>query len=65
MDKPKREPMVRRFAVDARKPIPRGNYKPLGFPRPVHSEPLTPGLRRTQPVNAVGFHRLYAECDED
>lgn len=37
------------------KPINRQTKKLLGFIRIPYSEPLTPGLRKSQPTNAIGF----------
>jgi hypothetical protein len=37
------------------KPIRRPGIKMLGFARRPHDEPLTPGLRRQEGANAIGF----------
>lgn len=36
-----------------------------GFTRVPYSEPLTPGLRKTQPTNAIGFTAELLSLDSE
>ena len=37
------------------RPIHRSERKALSYPRIPYSEPLTPGLRKKEPTNQIGF----------
>ena len=39
--------------------------RPLPVPRLPPEEPLTPGLRRRELADAIGFHHIVRDWDED
>jgi hypothetical protein len=48
------------------RPIRRHIVKYLSIPRPVRDEPMSPGLRKDEPKDCIGFHhRIIADDDED
>lgn len=48
------------------RPIRKQNIRALGFNRRPYDEPLTPGLRREEKTNAIGFTaRIVSEDDDE
>lgn len=47
------------------RPVRRRDVKMLGFTRRPQDEPLTPGLRKQPPANAIGFHTDIVSRDDD
>ena len=56
----------RKSKHSSERPIRRQDIRRLGFTRMPYSEPLTPGLRKAELKEAIGFtHSLYKEDSDD
>lgn len=47
------------------RPIRKDGRRALGFTRRPFDEPLTPGLRKSAPANAIGFRAEIVSRDDD